>query len=97
MKIKDSIQKNQIDILQQMGYGIISVKFSHEWNNGITYHIDFDKDKINYHTSIVYDWNKNEVSIQIIFDSNIKTKNKKCNEEKDFHSFVINYIASILS
>lgn len=95
MKIKDSIQKNVIEMLLKMGYGVKKIDFSHQWNNGITYHIDLEHNKQEFHISISYDFKNKKCSIQIICDKFFKRKSQICYEEKDFHSFVINYLTSI--
>lgn len=88
MKLIDNIQKNQIEVLNQMGLGIEKFETTYSFQYGIVYKIDIT----NIHISIFYDWKNNKVSLQFFFEDKYKQISKECFNSDELHSIVINEI-----
>lgn len=92
MKITSLIIENQIEVLKNMNIGIKNHKVKHIWENGIVYDIDLNENKEDIHISILFDWNKEYVSMQIFMDNSFNQVKKENATFDNFHSIVINEI-----
>lgn len=92
MKLIDDIQKNQIDVLSQMGLTIKKIKVTHSSENSIVYKIFLD----NSYVSIFYNWEQQKVTFQFFLANEYKKISKECSNLNNLHSIVINEIFSNL-
>lgn len=97
MKLKESIEKNQIEYLKNLGFSIIYHDITYCSDKCITYFIDIEYEEKKHHIVITYSWEFNDAIIHIYTDKE-KTKefkkdvSKEIFDTNDLNKFVTEYI-----
>ena len=95
MKITDEIKNAEVDVLTICGMHIVKFEVRHLSEKNIVYDIDLTNDKDNFmHNSILYEFDKNRLSIQTTINNHFNDWHKDCTDFNDWHSAVINRICT---